>query len=322
MAISNALVAIVGLALPYCRAFMSTPSAPTRTCHHSRSHWHFESGCSSSRSTLTHPCTTTRSCDPPAASLANEDGRADVLDVLFGGSYQERIEIGREAQGYLTTDALAARTLVPPRELTYGEYDLDFFLSLVAECLNLRAGKSGNDDNSAALEAEARSLVFGDIGSGCGRLVVAQALTWPWKSCRGVEIVPSLHDMGQAALQEAARVAKGDENALSPETLRLLRSMAPCSLSLGDVNDDVDISDIDVLFCYSSSFPAFGDLLTEFSYTLGHKLRPGAQVITTDRRLVSDGPWEFALLGEREGRNSETGGKSIAYIWEVVRSAL
>ncbi|CAM9162592.1 unnamed protein product [Ectocarpus fasciculatus] len=84
----------------------------------------------------------------------------------------------------------------------------------------------------------------------------------------------------------------------------------------------VDISDIDVLFCYSSSFPAFGDLLTEFSYTLGHKLRPGAQVITTDRRLVSDGPWEFALLGEREGRNSETGGKSIAYIWEVVRSAL
>ncbi|CAM9764436.1 unnamed protein product [Ectocarpus sp. 6 AP-2014] len=128
--------------------------------------------------------------------------------------------------------------------------------------------------------------------------------------------------MGQVALQEADRVAKGDENTLSPETLRLLRSMAPCSLSLGDVNDDVDISDIDVLFCYSSSFPAFGNLLTEFSYTLGHKLRPGAQVITTDRRLVSDGPWEFALLGEREGRNSETGGKSIAYIWEVARSAL
>lgn len=40
----------------------------------------------------------------------------------------------------------------------------------------------------------------------------------------------------------------------------------------------MDISDIDVLFCYSSSFPAFGDLLTEFSYTLGHKLRPGTQV--------------------------------------------
>lgn len=70
---------------------------------------------------------------------------------------QERIKIGREAQGFLTTDALAARTLVPPRELTYGEYDLDFFLSLVTECLSLRAGKTGNDDSSVgALEAEAR----------------------------------------------------------------------------------------------------------------------------------------------------------------------
>lgn len=90
MAILNALVAIVYLALPHCRAFMSTPSAPTRTSHRSRSHWHFERGCSSSRSTLTHPSTTTRSCNPPAASLANEDRRADVLDVLFGGSYQVR----------------------------------------------------------------------------------------------------------------------------------------------------------------------------------------------------------------------------------------
>ncbi|CAM9148012.1 unnamed protein product, partial [Ascophyllum nodosum] len=84
----------------------------------------------------------------------------------------------------------------------------------------------------------------------------------------------------------------------------------------------VDISDVDVLFCYSSSFPAFGDLLTEFSYTLGHKLRRGAQVITTDRRLVSDGPWEFCLVRQREGINSETGGKSTAYLWQVVRSAL
>lgn len=35
---------------------------------------------------------------------------------------------------------------------------------------------------------------------------------------------------------------------------------------------------MDILFCYSTSFPAYGDLLSEFSYTLGHKLRPGAQV--------------------------------------------
>lgn len=46
------------------------------------------------------------------------------------------------------------------------------------------------------------------------------------------------------------------------------------------------------------------------------------KVITTDRRLVSDGPWEFELLSEREGKNAETGGKSIAYLWRVVKSAL
>lgn len=48
---------------------------------------------------------------------------------------------------------------------------------------------------------------------------------------------------------------------------------------------------------------------------------PG-QVITTDRRLVSDGPWEFALLAQKEGPNLETGGRSTAFLWEVVKSAL
>lgn len=81
--------------------------------------------------------------------------------------------------------------------------------------------------------------MFGDIGSGCGRLVVAQALTWPWRACRGVEIVPSLHEMGEASLETAGKIAGGDETDLSPEALGLLKTMAPCSLSLGDVNDEV-----------------------------------------------------------------------------------
>jgi len=43
--------------------------------------------------------------------------------------------------------------------------------------------------------------------------------------------------MGEAALGQAADVAT--EDALSPEALGLLKTMAPCSLSLGDVNDKV-----------------------------------------------------------------------------------
>lgn len=77
------------------------------------------------------------------------------MEALYGTSYDERIEKGRTAQGFLTTDALATRTLIPPRELTYGEYEMDFFLSLVSECLSLRVGGDGTDD-AAALEVEAR----------------------------------------------------------------------------------------------------------------------------------------------------------------------
>lgn len=85
--------------------------------------------------------------------------------------------------------------------------------------------------------------MFGDIGSGCGRLVVAQALTWPWRACRGVEIVPSLHDMAEDSLAAAGRIAGDDETNLSQEALGLLKTRAPCSLSLGDVNDEVSYTD-------------------------------------------------------------------------------
>lgn len=89
-----------------------------------------------------------------------------------------------------------------------------------------------------------RKLCFGDIGSGCGRLVVAQALTWPWRSCRGVEKVKSLHHMGEAALAAAGRMAQGESRVrsvggdiLSPDASRLLIKMAPCALLLGDINE-------------------------------------------------------------------------------------
>lgn len=94
----------------------------------------------------------------------------------------------------------------------------------VFSCLSVRATNS--------------NLVFGDMGSGCGRLVVAQALAWPWRSCRGVEKVQSLHNMAEAALIRAGHMSE-DPNTLSTEARRLLRNMALCSLSLGDVNNEV-----------------------------------------------------------------------------------
>lgn len=70
-------------------------------------------------------------------------------------SYAQRVHAGREAQGYLTTDGTAARTLVPLPELTYGEYDLGFFFALVDECLGIRIG-AGEGGDCGALEDKAR----------------------------------------------------------------------------------------------------------------------------------------------------------------------
>lgn len=93
-----------------------------------------------------------------------------------------------------------------------------------------------------------RNLVFADVGSGCGRLVMAQALKWPWRSCLGVEKVRSLHQMGEAAISAAREMASigaggitGQEQTegISSEASQVLQGMAPCDLSLGDIYDEV-----------------------------------------------------------------------------------
>ena len=148
-------VALFASAIQTCRAF-------TSLCNH-----HARRGVttrdSRARATigkpiLDHPprASTTNKGRAPVLMSAKETSRAEILDVLFGETYDERIENGRTAQGFLTTDALETRTLVPPRELTYGEYDMEFFLSLVRECLSLRARGDGSCNEVAALESEAR----------------------------------------------------------------------------------------------------------------------------------------------------------------------
>ncbi|CAM9289307.1 unnamed protein product [Choristocarpus tenellus] len=264
------------------------------------------------------------------------EGVLEALDILFPeqsdekvdgaselASYDDRMSAGREAQGYLSTGQLVPAAVIDGA-LTYGEFDFSFFASVVRDCLSIYADESEN----GSLEAEARKRVFCDLGSGCGRLVIGQALAWPWRCCKGIEKVEALHNMGMSALGVAKKLAEGEKQsggeALSPEALKSLEQMSPCDLLLGDANDpdEVELSDVDILFCYCTAFPARGDMLTELSYTLGHQLRPGTLVITTDRRLASDGPWEFAPLGERTGPNSEIGGSSTAFLWRVIRSAL
>lgn len=86
----------------------------------------------------------------------NQDG-LNGMEETAAPSFSQRLETGRAAQGFLTTDGLEARTIVPPQELTYGEFNLGFFMSLVDECLRIRAGYGSEH---SAMEYEARCILL------------------------------------------------------------------------------------------------------------------------------------------------------------------
>lgn len=86
----------------------------------------------------------------------NQDG-LNEMEETAAPSFSQRLETGRAAQGFLTTDGLEARTIVPPQELTYGEFNLSFFMSLVDECLRIRAGYGSEH---SAMEYEARYILL------------------------------------------------------------------------------------------------------------------------------------------------------------------
>lgn len=111
-------------------------------------------------------------CPSCSELRSHPDPILEILDALFpprnqdglGGmeetaapSFSQRVETGRAAQGFLTTDGLEARTIVPPQELTYGEFNLGFFMSLVDECLRIRAGSGSKH---SAMEYEARYIII------------------------------------------------------------------------------------------------------------------------------------------------------------------
>ncbi|CAN0206000.1 unnamed protein product, partial [Phaeothamnion confervicola] len=58
----------------------------------------------------------------------------------------------------------------------YGEFDLGFFSDLI---IAARRGLPESRSNG----------VFYDVGSGCGLLVVAAAMMWPFSACKGIEMV-------------------------------------------------------------------------------------------------------------------------------------
>jgi hypothetical protein len=135
--------------------------------------------------------------------------------------------------------------------------------------------------------------------------------------------VPSLHEV---ALQTLA-IAQSAAAAVFKEQQQLdaLATMAPVTLHCSDIllpSDSIDLSTVGVVFCYCSTWPARGDVLTSLSYAIGSQFAAGTVIVTTDRQLASEpGVWEFEQLHTVQGTNQETGGSSTAYIWKLVLSA-
>ena len=108
-----------------------------------------------------------------------------------GDEYGERLAIGRKAQ--LGDDLVYRPGLIGggsvDTALTYGEYDLGFFATLVDRALD------GGDGAGHS---------FVDVGSGCGRLVLAASELWPALArVSGVESVAELHALAAAASSAA-----------------------------------------------------------------------------------------------------------------------
>ena len=205
-----------------------------------------------------------------------------VVESLFGATSSARAFSRQD----LSEKEVEAKFGGAPTWLTYGEFDLDGFFEL------LRA--------AAPREGE----TFVDVGSGCGRLVLAASELWPALArVSGVESVAELHALAAAASSAAPRAVD-----------------FYCADAHDALRADGPLGDASLVFAYTSTWPSFGDELTDFSVTCGTRLQSGTRVVTTDKRLSNDGPWEVRLLDALEGVNAETGGDSVGYVQEVVRS--
>ena len=110
-----------------------------------------------------------------------------------------------------------------------------------------------------------------DIGSGCGRLVLALARSRPDYAVAGLEFAPRLHEIGVRAV-----AASGLQNA---------------DLVRGDLHDPQAAGRVlaraTLVFCYSTALASEGDddIAARLSDALAAGLAPGALVVSTDRRL-------------------------------------
>jgi hypothetical protein len=275
--------------------------------------------------TIATTTTTTTSVTYSVSRVLSRDEAQTVLNehVMPTRDYGNRMGWGRDAHGL--SGLIAAND--PRLGMTYGEFPLTSMDQLVDWALSYcqqqqqqqcHAGCGGAGD--ATDDRPRRTLV--DIGSGCGRLVLYNALSrgqepdQEYCGCwtvHGIEIAELLHVEGLNAMSKAVaggwilfesslashHRSENDDKNNSSSNDKENRNFFCLHLGPADKYQDL-LHQADVVFAYSTAFsspqfsPELGAMLleTEWSQLLSESCRLGCVAITTDRVLDPAYGWE------------------------------
>lgn len=236
----------------------------------------------------------------------------------------------------------------PPQELVYGEFDVGLLDESLQKARQLVTNTSIDDSE----------IVFCDLGSGTGRLVLAAAALYPnWKQIKGIELLESIYQEALETLESCRQKNKATENdkeedakdkqseeseipsleesefLLTSENGQRKLQLAPIELECGSFTDPYgSFYDADILFCFSSCLPQ--NIRIELARSIGRQSRPGTVVITTEYPLPAGGvleslpddpdyptgDYEFELVESFSGNCTAVGGTSTVYIQRVTKS--
>lgn len=209
----------------------------------------------------------------------------------------------------------------PPQEYVYGEFDFYFFAQLMDRALKHYHENDIAGDNASSSSTTSgidwSDKVFVDMGSGTGRLVLAAAALHPnLQECKGIEVLPSLHEQAKQKLASSS-----------------LDDVAPVEFVCGSFDDPYTyLGNADCIFVFSTAMPT--EVTNSLANAIGRQCRPGTIVISTDYMLpltgyceshehddrVPSGRFELELVDKVDGYEWTTGGTSTGYIHKVVAS--
>lgn len=184
--------------------------------YHTKTQWWLSSSSSSHSSSEA----ITPEEDPNADPTQQSKSGVLYSDVL-GGLYKlyppsdlEKRTAASRTDGYWP---FIQQGVDPPKETTYGEYDLFFFAQLLDKALEYSNSEEKDDDDEPV-----SNKVFCDIGSGTGRLVLAAAALHPgFRQCRGIELLNSIHVVAEETL-EKCNPDYAEEKEIAPQSSSLM----------------------------------------------------------------------------------------------------